>query len=77
MSNRPRNVVPQDILNAMRVEADSVQSLQRVIDLQQELIEMQRDTITLQKQSIGYLKEICDLKDIAFKEIKRRLLESS
>ena len=54
MSNRPRNVVPQDILNAMRVEADSVQSLQRVIDLQQELIEMQRDTITLQKQSIGY-----------------------
>lgn len=74
--NQPRNVTPQDILDAMRIEADTVQSLQRVIDLQQELIEMQRDTITLQKQSISYLKEICDLKDMAFAEFSRRLKES-
>lgn len=74
--NRPRKVVPQDILDAMRQTDSELMHLQKIIELQSELIEKQRDIITLQKQSIGYLKEICDLKDIAFKEIRRRLIES-
>jgi len=73
MVSKPRSVVPQDILDAMRLESDTIQSLQRIIDIQQDLIEMQRDTIALQKQSISYLKEISDLKDMAFAEIRRKL----
>lgn len=75
--NKPRKVVPQDILDAMRESDSDLHHLQRVIELQSELIEMQRDTIELQKNSIGYLKEISALKDEFLRQIVDKLQEQN
>lgn len=71
--NRPRNVVPQDILEAMRQNDSELHSFRRVIELQQELIEIQRDTIKFQQKSIENLKEISSLKEEVIRILQYKL----
>lgn len=69
MSRGPREIVPQDVLEAMRKNDDELKTLLRVIELQEELIETQRETINFQRNSIKTLKEIVDIKDIFIEKL--------